>query len=902
MLFSDLHLLAKHKPIPFSPALIFIVILAFLIGTSTEGRGQSLATEQVQYPNPETAFICGPQLKAGSPLNPAPWFDSTARGMGITLGERFPRIPAFGPMFVNSHSGAWENVIAGRISVTSGSSIVIGVGTSFTRDIDSAGPAPSHNGRLRIRDTLGIERSVQVVSVESDTSLTLSAPWSFPSVGNTVADTYYIDAVYGPNTDHYFSDNYYDTALVQYINFYRTGDVRFRDYARKTADAWWHSVHIADGTTTGGPNHLPPRSMAFAGLTLRALDGRPEMWDYLEREVRADFDGWVYMRKDYPSLYYDIREDGYAQLYAVMLAKVLPDSYPLYANGTHNASTGTAADGAAKRAAYLSQTEETAVNFFGRLQRPDGSWRWDVDLAQDPANQFRETEQPFMVGLYLESVVLLHQLTVNPSVKASLVNQLTKAVRHLYNDTYDQSQVTDFPQYRWRGTHYWYGGFVVSNPSNLFAPAPPHGSANGDVGMVRQVRHLNSTSHHAFGYAYFVTGDSTYKEMGDEVFDSSYGDAVDGIHCLADSGKGKDYAMNYRASGRYLVWRLAGSASPNPSPTPTPTATPTPTPTPTPSPSPTGSPLSEMIWVEDALPAGSLPNTNGENWNWVSSSPSSYSGETASQSSLADGLHQHYFYGATATMTVNSGEVLFAYVYLDPNNPPSQIMLEWVDNRSSWEHRAYWGANNISRGIDGTNSRRLMGPLPGVGGWTRLEVLASQVGLEGTTVNGMAFTLYGGRATWDRAGKATQISPLSPRIFTLSGSGMGDAVALNAATLTSGEFNVTTAKNFGADKQTRLMIFASGLSSGVLNTNTSNDIIFGGSIFPNIAESVIVEARSVDNRIFHLPVEFVGPSGRSYGLDQINVRLIEELRGAGNVEFTLIVRGQRSNMATIKLM
>jgi uncharacterized protein (TIGR03437 family) len=308
-----------------------------------------------------------------------------------------------------------------------------------------------------------------------------------------------------------------------------------------------------------------------------------------------------------------------------------------------------------------------------------------------------------------------------------------------------------------------------------------------------------------------------------------------------------------------------------------------------------------MIWVEDALPANALPNTDGEKWNWVSSSPSSYSGETASQSALAVGLHQHYFYGASATMTVNSGEVLFAYVYLDPSNPPSQIMLEWIDNRSSWEHRAYWGANNITRGTDGTNSRRSMGPLPQVGGWTRLEVLASQVGLEGTTVNGMSFTLYGGRATWDHAGKATQISPLSLRILALSVSGMGDALALNAATMTSGDFNVRTPENFGGDKQTRMMIFASGLS-GVLNTNTSNDIIFGASISPNIAESVIVEARTADNRIFQLPVEFAGPSGQGFGVGQVNVLLNGELRGAGGVELTLIVRGQRSNTATIKVM
>jgi len=46
-----------------------------------------------------------------------------------------------------------------------------------------------------------------------------------------------------------------------------------------------------------------------------------------------------------------------------------------------------------------------------------------------------------------------------------------------------------------------------------------------------------------------------------------------------------------------------------------------------------------------------------------------------------------------------------------------------------------------------------MGPLPATGGWIRLEVPASAVGLEGRALNGMAFTLYGGSAAWDYIGK-----------------------------------------------------------------------------------------------------------------------------------------------------
>jgi len=102
-------------------------------------------------------------------------------------------------------------------------------------------------------------------------------------------------------------------------------------------------------------------------------------------------------------------------------------------------------------------------------------------------------------------------------------------------------------------------------------------------------------------------------------------------------------------------------------------------------------------------------------------------------------------------LPVEVGDSLSAYVYLDPANPPSEVMLQWFDG--SWEHRAYWGANLIPWGTDGSVSRRYMGVLPAAGQWVRLSVPAAQVGLEGRTLTGTAYTLYGGRATWDYAGK-----------------------------------------------------------------------------------------------------------------------------------------------------
>jgi hypothetical protein len=167
-------------------------------------------------------------------------------------------------------------------------------------------------------------------------------------------------------------------------------------------------------------------------------------------------------------------------------------------------------------------------------------------------------------------------------------------------------------------------------------------------------------------------------------------------------------------------------------------------------------PVSNTAWVDDSLPVGAAGYADGgDSWNWVTSNPAPFSGTRAHQSALATGLHDHFFNFATATLSINSGDTLFAYVYLDPANPPSEVMLGWKSASGNWEHRAYWGANQIPWGTDGTASQRFMGPLPSAGQWVKLEVPASQVGLEGTTLEGMYFMLFDGRATWDYAGKSS---------------------------------------------------------------------------------------------------------------------------------------------------
>lgn len=350
-----------------------------------------------------------------------------------------------------------------------------------------------------------------------------------------------------------------------------------------------------------------------------------------------------------------------------------------------------------------------------------------------------------------------------------------------------------------------------------------------------------------------------------------------------------------------LLAALGGTLSlPSPTPTPTPSISPSPTPTPTPlpspSPSPSPGPSTETVWISGALPNGATSYADNDSWTWSSNNPVPFAAPLAHQSSVSAGIHQHYFTNASSTLTLNASEVLFTYVYLDPVNPPSEIMLQWSANSVDFDHRAYWGADNIPWGTSDTVSRRYMGPLPAAGQWVRLEIPASEVGLETNTVNGMAFTLYGGKAAWDRTGKAGASNAF--RLMTSAEGGLGQAIAMNLRTQTE-RFEVLTPENFGPDKRTRLALFALGVTGHAANVDPTNDIIIAGTSVVNLAESVTVEARTSNGLVINLPVEFAGAAERLIGHDQINVRLPPELSAAGVVELTMTIAGQRSNSATI---
>jgi len=158
----------------------------------------------------------------------------------------------------------------------------------------------------------------------------------------------------------------------------------------------------------------------------------------------------------------------------------------------------------------------------------------------------------------------------------------------------------------------------------------------------------------------------------------------------------------------------------------------------------------ESVWVDDGP---GVAGTIDDAWKYVTAEEGPvYSGET-SRRQQSDDLVQHLFLNAEAFFTVTADSRFFAWVHLDPENPPAAIMLQLNDGK--WNHRKVWGSDDIrfGRKSESHSGYRRAGDLPETGQWVRLEVAAAEVGLaDGAEIKGMAFTQFGGLAHWDKAG------------------------------------------------------------------------------------------------------------------------------------------------------
>jgi hypothetical protein len=179
----------------------------------------------------------------------------------------------------------------------------------------------------------------------------------------------------------------------------------------------------------------------------------------------------------------------------------------------------------------------------------------------------------------------------------------------------------------------------------------------------------------------------------------------------------------------------------------------------------------ETLWVADGWPESAIVQTGpGGTATWVEA--------TAAAPAQAGSRCLEIVATAPVQVVTTDGEEtfrvpdkaeIFVHVWLDPDDPPDAVMLQF--RAKSWQHGVVWGDWSD---VPFTDDRQgngdglaLAGPLPEAGKWVRLAIDPSRMQMPpGTRVTGLALAQARGRARWDSIGvsvgkPAAQVPSLS---------------------------------------------------------------------------------------------------------------------------------------------
>ncbi|MEQ1862274.1 MAG: PSD1 and planctomycete cytochrome C domain-containing protein [Chthoniobacteraceae bacterium] len=166
----------------------------------------------------------------------------------------------------------------------------------------------------------------------------------------------------------------------------------------------------------------------------------------------------------------------------------------------------------------------------------------------------------------------------------------------------------------------------------------------------------------------------------------------------------------------------------------------------------------ETVWIDDDFPPGAKAQANEGTPApaWVKAEEGQVLSGERSLKRSAPGLAQDFYSGGAAPFDVPAGARFFFNVWLDPSDPPEAVMIQF--HTGKWESRAVWGNPDlIPYGAPQTPTRFGAGSLPAAGKWARLEVDGNLIDLKaGEKVTGVAFTLHGGTAYYDKMGVVTR--------------------------------------------------------------------------------------------------------------------------------------------------
>ena len=114
----------------------------------------------------------------------------------------------------------------------------------------------------------------------------------------------------------------------------------------------------------------------------------------------------------------------------------------------------------------------------------------------------------------------------------------------------------------------------------------------------------------------------------------------------------------------------------------------------------------EETWVDDDYPEGAKASVAGAPLTWVTAADGApvKSGKRAIKRT-GEGITQDFFDSIKKPFSVPSKGKIFAWVWLDPQNPPKAVMLQWHSDEN-WRYRANWGDKDaITFGEPGTPAK-----------------------------------------------------------------------------------------------------------------------------------------------------------------------------------------------------
>ncbi len=150
------------------------------------------------------------------------------------------------------------------------------------------------------------------------------------------------------------------------------------------------------------------------------------------------------------------------------------------------------------------------------------------------------------------------------------------------------------------------------------------------------------------------------------------------------------------------------------------------------------------VLLDDLLPVGAV--TQGI-WEWDTSLK--YRGEKSHTQPKAKGLTEHSY--RAAPVDVPEDCLLEQYVYLDPKDTPTGIMLRFTFEADGKEGEigVYREGEEEVFVFNDDEPVIYDGILQEAGKWEKWTIDPNDLGLKGAKITGISFIVYGGKANWD---------------------------------------------------------------------------------------------------------------------------------------------------------